>query len=170
MTDFVFSPEQGFLDTGVYTDPTSGTEARTQLMSLHAQTRDFINNTLIKAMDDMQAEIDVIPAVQGDQQAIQDIMDGIAAVTPSYMTDTISSPTADTSVYDNGYLMTYTDEVITSATEVFIQFPNDDYTGRVTWETLDAVPPATDGTLKIYFEFDPTGLAIRMVLFGTQAV
>jgi len=40
---FAFTPSDGFNDSSAYPDPASETETRTQLMSLHSQTRDFIN-------------------------------------------------------------------------------------------------------------------------------
>ena len=163
MDEFVFTPEQGFLDTGVYTDPTSETEARTQLFSLHDQTRTFINS-MVANMNTMQREIDLIPAVQGDPDAMQDILDALALATPSYMTDTIATPASNSDVYANGYKKTYNDSVITDASEAFISFPNDDYSGKVTWETK------ATGDIDVYFSADPTGLAIRIVLIGTQAV
>lgn len=163
MDQFAYNPEQGFLDTGVYTDPTSGTEARTQLFSLHQQTRDFIN-TMVSAMNTMQLEIDLIPAVQGDPDAMQDILDALALATPSYITDTIAAPASNSDVYANGYKKTYSDSVISDASEAFIQFPNDDYSGKITWESK------ADHSLDVYFSADPTGLAIRIVLIGTQAV
>lgn len=169
MDEFVFTPEQGFLDTGVYTDPTSETEARTQLFSLHQQTRDFIND-MVSTMNTMQREIDLIPAVQGDEKAMQDILDALALATPSYVTDTITAPASNSDVYANGYKKTYNDSVITDASEAFISFPNDDYSGKVTWETRNPGVGEDDGYLDVYFSADPTGLAIRIVLIGTQAV
>jgi hypothetical protein len=41
---FSFTPSDGFNDTSSYPDPASEAETRTQLQSLHTQTRDFINN------------------------------------------------------------------------------------------------------------------------------
>ena len=50
ISEFEFNPTSGFNDTVAYPNPTSGAEARQQLQSLHNQTRDYINNTLIPAI------------------------------------------------------------------------------------------------------------------------
>lgn len=52
ITNFSFNPPTGFNDATVYTNPTSGAEARQQLQSLHNQTRDYINNELIPNLPD----------------------------------------------------------------------------------------------------------------------
>ena len=43
---FAFDPASGFNDTTVYTNPTSGAEARQQLQSLHEQTKTKVNEVI----------------------------------------------------------------------------------------------------------------------------
>ena len=50
MDNFVFTPAQGFKDASSYPNPSSEAETREQLMSLHEQTRDFINANLVDAV------------------------------------------------------------------------------------------------------------------------
>lgn len=162
MQAFNFNPEQGFLDTGVYTDPTSETEARTQLMSLHTQTKTFINNLVVE-VNDMEDEILAIAGATGDPAAIAQIQSDLAAVKSWYFTDTISSPTSDSSVYTNGYKKTYNNGLITDATEVLLSFPNADYTGLVTWETK------ATGDIDLFFSANPSGINIRVTLIEAFA-
>ncbi len=52
MDDMVFDPATGLKDTAVFpTTPASGVAARAQLQELHDQTRDFINSTIIPAVE-----------------------------------------------------------------------------------------------------------------------
>lgn len=48
--NFSFNPPTGFNDATVYTNPTSGAEARQQLQTPLNQLRDYINNELIPAI------------------------------------------------------------------------------------------------------------------------
>jgi hypothetical protein len=64
MDNFKYTPEEGFLDEGSYPNPSSGTQSRTQLMSLHAQVRDFINNTIVAGINSL------IETVSGKQDAL----------------------------------------------------------------------------------------------------
>ena len=48
--NFAFNPETGFNDSSSFPDPASESETREQLFRLHAQTRDYINNTLTPAL------------------------------------------------------------------------------------------------------------------------
>jgi hypothetical protein len=64
MDNFSFNPEQGFLDEDSYPSPSSGTESRTQLMSLHTQIKDFINNTIVTGINAL------IETVNGKQNAL----------------------------------------------------------------------------------------------------
>lgn len=50
MNNFAFNPAQGFKDASAYPNPSNETETREQLMSLHEQTRDFINANLTDAV------------------------------------------------------------------------------------------------------------------------
>lgn len=163
MQAFNFNPEQGFLDTGVYTDPTSETEARTQLFSLHDQTRTFINS-MVNTMNSMEDEIETIAAATGiDPTALAQILAALQDATIYYFTDTVNSPTADTSIYPAGFKKTYNSSLIDDATEIVLSFPNNDYNGAVWWETK------ANGDLDLIFSKDPTGLGIRVTMVATQA-
>ena len=163
MQAFNFNPEQGFLDTGVYTDPTSETEARTQLFSLHDQTRTFINS-MVNSINSMEDEIETIAAATGiDPTALAQILAALQDATIYYFTDTVNSPTADTSIYAAGYKKTYNSSLIDDATEIVLNFPNHDYNGEVCWETK------ASGDVDLIFSKDPTGLAIRVTIIATQA-
>lgn len=50
MNNFAFNPPQGFKDSAAYPNPNGEAETREQLMSLHEQTRDFINANLTDAV------------------------------------------------------------------------------------------------------------------------
>ncbi len=60
MDNFTFSPSDGFLNTDSYPDPASGTAARTQLQSLHTQTRDFLNEQVVSTINEMQGTISTL--------------------------------------------------------------------------------------------------------------
>ncbi len=51
MDSFSFTPVNGYEDTDAYPNPSSGTQTRSQLMSIPKQIRDFLNNTLIPAVN-----------------------------------------------------------------------------------------------------------------------
>ncbi|MCR5372705.1 MAG: hypothetical protein K6E41_04490 [Solobacterium sp.] len=69
--DFEFTPEEGFLDASAYPDPSTETQVRTQLMSLHNQIKEYLNTTVKTALIS-------IAGSQGDPEAIQEIMDALA--------------------------------------------------------------------------------------------
>jgi len=70
LNTFDFVPEDGFLDTEAYPDPSTEAQVRTQLMSLHTQTKDYLNTQVKTA-------IEAIAASQGDPEAIAEIMDAL---------------------------------------------------------------------------------------------
>ena len=51
LENMTFDPEQGFKDETTYTNPSSGTAAREQLMSIPFQLRDYINTTILGALN-----------------------------------------------------------------------------------------------------------------------
>jgi len=163
MEPFNFDPEQGFLDTSVYTDPTTGTEARTQLMSLHSQEKTFINQ-IVTQINLMAQQIVAITGATGDAAAIAQIESDLAAVKVWYFTDTITAPGDGAAVYTDGYKNTYDNALITAATEILVQFPNRDYAGLVAWETRSPGVGETDGHVDLYFSSNPTGLSIRVIM------
>lgn len=57
MDNFIFNPVDGFANTTSYPDPASGGAARDQLQSLHSQTRDFINEQLVTAINAINTSI-----------------------------------------------------------------------------------------------------------------
>lgn len=57
MNSFNFNPTDGFLNTTSYPDPASGTAARTQMQSLHSQTRDYLNDVVVPTINSMQDSI-----------------------------------------------------------------------------------------------------------------
>ena len=61
--DFEFTPEEGFLDASAYPDPSTETQVRTQLMSLHNQIKEYLNTTVKTALIS-------IAGSQGDPTAI----------------------------------------------------------------------------------------------------
>ena len=50
ITKMTFDPEDGFLNSAKYPDPTSESDCRTQFMTLPAQLRDYINNNLLDGL------------------------------------------------------------------------------------------------------------------------
>ena len=71
INEFSFTPADGFLDTEAYPDPSTETQVRTQLMSLHSQIKTYLNS-------DVKTAIEAIAASQGDPEAIQEIMDALS--------------------------------------------------------------------------------------------
>ena len=57
MNSFNFNPTDGFLNTTSYPAPASGTAARTQMQSLHSQTRDYLNDVVVPTINSMQDSI-----------------------------------------------------------------------------------------------------------------
>ena len=80
MDRFNFDPEAGFLDSSVYTDPANETQTRTMLFQPHSQTKEYINETLVPVVEELQTRVLAIEGATGDAEAIQEIMDAIAAV------------------------------------------------------------------------------------------
>ena len=162
MQAFNFNPEQGFLDTGVYTDPTSETEARTQLFSLHDQTRTFINS-MVNTMNSMEEAITTIAAATGvDPTALAQILDALNNATIYNFTATVNGAETDTTVFPAGFKKIYNCTLSDDATEIILDFPNNDYNGAVSWETLQ------NGDIVLIFSKDPAGLAIRVTMINTQ--
>lgn len=68
MDNLAFNPVEGFLNTDSYPDPASGTAARTQLQSLHTQTRDFINDQIVTTINSINSAITAIQNNQGTDE------------------------------------------------------------------------------------------------------
>lgn len=75
ISNLVFDPENGFEDTSSYPDPNNEAEAREQLMSLHSQTRDYINTNI-------KPYVELIESIAGED--IQRIIDAINGTQKSY--------------------------------------------------------------------------------------
>lgn len=56
---FAFDPASGFNDTTVYTNPTSGAEARQQLQTPLNQLRDYINEDLVPNLPDVSSKANI---------------------------------------------------------------------------------------------------------------
>ena len=69
-----FTPSDGFLDTSAYPDPSTETQVRTQLMSLHEQTKSYLNGTVKSAIDLLQ-----VAAGYADISSITDQLNAIQA-------------------------------------------------------------------------------------------
>ena len=160
MESFEFNPVNGFRDSSSYPDPANEAAAREQLMSLHDQEKVYMNS-LGTAITSLQTEVQAIAGASGDPDAIAQITAGLEAVKTWFFTDTIASPTSDSTVYTNGYKKTYTNTLISDATEALIVFPNGDYLGNITWQTN------ADNTIELFFDTNPAGKAMRVVLIGT---
>lgn len=82
----------------------------------------------------------------------------VSYIAPTYYANfSPGSPTADSSVYTNGYKVTLSDSSMVMLMHVEVDFPNDDYHGLVTWNTN------TSGQIDLYFSDNPTGKSIRVV-------
>lgn len=57
MDKLKFTPEDGFVDATAFPDPGSETETREQIMRLHKQTQDYINDVLYPPVSNMESEI-----------------------------------------------------------------------------------------------------------------
>jgi len=57
MQQFNFNPTTGFNNTTSFPDPADETETREQLQRLHDQTRDFINNYIVVALNNLGSPI-----------------------------------------------------------------------------------------------------------------
>ena len=62
MDNFSFTPTDGYEDVGSYPNPSSGTQTRTQLMSIPKQIRDWLNNTLIPKVNEISDAFKFDPA------------------------------------------------------------------------------------------------------------
>ena len=80
MDSFAFTPANGFNDASTFTDPASEAETRSQLFSPHEQTRDYINNTIVPAINTLQTQVQAISGAVGDPEALQEILDAIASI------------------------------------------------------------------------------------------
>ena len=70
ITNFEFTPTNGFNDTVAYPNPTSGAEARSQLQTPLNQVRDFLNNELIPNLPDGSTKANInSPTFTGTPQA-----------------------------------------------------------------------------------------------------
>lgn len=54
MNKFSFNPAKGFEDKSRYPDPSSEDDTRKQFQSLHNQTRDFINDTIVPEVTNLE--------------------------------------------------------------------------------------------------------------------
>lgn len=73
----------------------------------------------------------------------------------AYALTTLGSATAtsDSTVYTNGYKLTFSDTSIEQLSTAIVQFPNGDYSGSVTWVT-------SAGKLELYFDQNPNSKTI----------
>ena len=108
MEQFVFDPVDGFKDTESYPEPAGGTASREQLMSLHEQTRDFINDTMAPAIDGKQDGLtfDNTPTENSSNPVTSDgIYDALAAKQDTLTfdntpTDSSNNPVKSSGIYD----------------------------------------------------------------------
>ena len=95
MDNFVFSPSDGFLNTSSYPDPASGTAARTQLQSLHTQTRNFINEQVVPAINNAQTAISSLTSnmatAQGDISALHSSLSALSEALSALSTSLTTS-------------------------------------------------------------------------------
>lgn len=73
ISEFSFTPTDGFLNTSSYPDPATETETRTQLMSLHNQTKAYLNGVVVTA-------IHALEAASGDPEALAEIVNSLTNV------------------------------------------------------------------------------------------
>lgn len=156
---FEFDPANGFRDASTYPDPANEAAAREQLMSLHDQTRDYIN-TLAASVTALQGDVQAIAGATGDPDAMDQILEELSDVKTYYFTDTITGTTPSVVVFPNGWRKTYEYDMITDATKAEIEFPNGDYVGRIKWET------SAEGVLTLWFSTKPDNIVIRVTLIG----
>lgn len=72
---FAFNPTNGFEDSSSFPDPGSEADTREQMMRLHYQTRDYIN-------ENVQPYVDAMEAITG--QDVSDIVDAIRGTTKAF--------------------------------------------------------------------------------------
>ncbi len=77
METFTFVPANVFKDTAAFSDPGTEAETRSQLSTPHEQTRDYINEKVVPAVNTMQQDIEALKSAVGDPEAIQRIIDAI---------------------------------------------------------------------------------------------
>ena len=160
MQPFNYVPANGFRDASSYPDPASEAQAREQLMSLHDQMRTYVNQ-VSSEVTSLETDVAAIAGAMGDPAAIAQIQNDLNGVKIWYFDEEVAGATADTSVYEDGYTKTYTCTVVYDSTKAQIEFPDDDYSGNVTWQTNN------DHTINLYFDQDPNGLNIRVSLLAT---
>lgn len=73
ISEFSFTPSDGFLNTSSYPDPATETDTRTQLMSLHNQIKAYLNDVVVTA-------IHALEAASGDPEALAEIVNTLTNV------------------------------------------------------------------------------------------
>ena len=99
MEQFAFDPAEGFKNTESYPEPAGGTASREQLMSLHEQTRDFINNTLIPEIDGKQTALNF--DAEPTEDSTNPVTSGGVYTALSGKQDTLAFDDTPTSASDN---------------------------------------------------------------------
>lgn len=64
MEELRFTPENGYVDTDEFPNPSSGTQSREQLMEMPNQIKDFLNTVVVPGINDLVEE------VEGKQDAL----------------------------------------------------------------------------------------------------
>ncbi|MBP5163292.1 MAG: hypothetical protein ILP16_10005 [Spirochaetales bacterium] len=80
MEQFAFTPANGFKDANAFADPATEEATRSQLFLPHEQTRDYINNTVVPVVTNLENMVQAIAGMAGDPEALQDILDAIASI------------------------------------------------------------------------------------------
>lgn len=127
MDKLTFSPENGFMDSGSYPDPATETDVRTQLFSLHQQTRDYINDKLLP-------QIDNLAAASGDPATVESMTAKIDAATKAAndakaATEKAAVVTKQITLTSEGWVdrvYTIEDELITATSDQDIDIPVSD--------------------------------------------
>ena len=98
-------PAEGFNQSSDYTAPTSETEVRNQLQSLHSQTKAFINNSLVAGANSMDSRLTIAESEIDGLQANEitsitgDDTIGVTKSGSTYAISLITSPTGVTKAY-----------------------------------------------------------------------
>ena len=70
---FSFNPSEGYMNANAYPDPTNETETRTQLQSLHNQTKNFIN-ALVDKLNSPNGADNITITIDGVQYSVQEVV------------------------------------------------------------------------------------------------
>lgn len=142
ISEFSFTPTDGFLNTSSYPDPATETETRTQLMSLHNQIKTYLNDVVVTA-------IHALEAASGDPEALAEIVNSLTNVQTTQAQQAARMTTIEGTVNS-----VQTDVTALKARPVYTASTMTAGGWSGTTYSFEGTYPSTDYDIEVYYDGD----------------